>query len=169
MLLGLLLGRLLGLVGLVGGLVLCLLGLVSLLAHARGGHVVVVAADLAVGADPLVGRGGLVDALELVVGRAGHVRELGGAVGGDVAGEDADVLEELARLGVSEDQASEGAEVLDGLLAVLLGLLLVHGLARLRRVRLGRVDVAGLHGCNKGRTKLARLHPLQTAGRIRTW
>lgn len=62
----------------------------------------------AVGADPLVMGGGLVDLFKLLIGRASRVGSLDGRVGGDVAPKDARVLEKLYRPEVSAWYAQEG-------------------------------------------------------------
>lgn len=108
-----------------GGLVLLLLQLVALLSETGVGDGLTVVASLTVGADPLVRGRGLVDLTELLVGGAGGLGGLDGSVGSDVATEEADVLEELSRLRVGENQLSERTEVLDGLVGVVLDLTLV--------------------------------------------
>ena len=147
------LGLLLGVARLVhGALRLLLLGL-----EARVGRGRVVVAHLAVRADPLVRGCGLVDLAQALLVGASEVGGVRRGVGGDVAREEADVLEELARLRVGEDELAEGAEVLDGLVAVLLHLALVGaGRDVLQVVDVGRVGLLGVVAAGEGaRTRVS--------------
>lgn len=149
---------------LVLGLLLCLLCLLLLLGETSVGDGLRVVASLTVGADPLVRRGGLVDVVQLVLGGTSEVRSLCCRISGDVASENANVLEKLTSLRVGEDELrserkrpvceyrslwqrrttnskqtylSKSAEVSDGVLAVALSLILVDARSDLLEVDLG--------------------------------
>ncbi len=69
----------------------------------------------------LIVRSGLVDAVELLLVRTSDLSSLGGTVGEHVATDVANVLEDLAKLAVAEEEGDKGAESLAGGLTVLLG------------------------------------------------
>lgn len=72
----------------------------------------------AICADKLVLGRRVVDGAETLLVGAGCIGDLTGATGEEVTADDAKVCEKLADLCVCEDEGEEGAEVLDGLLAV---------------------------------------------------
>jgi hypothetical protein len=84
-------------------------------------------------------RRALTRAQTVLVG-ADRARGLAGALGQEIAADEGEVAEELARLGVGGDEGEEGAEVLDGLVAVGAGLFGGDG-GELGGVLLGAVDV----------------------------
>lgn len=116
-----------------------LLGSLTLLLQTGIGHARVVVAGLAVRADPLVRRRRLIDLTEVIFARPSLLGGLDRTVSSNVPSEKAKVLQELAGLRVGEDQLAEGAEVLDGLVSVVLRALAVGAAVDILQVRRGRL------------------------------
>lgn len=82
---------------------------------------------------------------KLLLRGASGVGSLRGGISSDVTTENSDILHELAEFGVGEDELSESAEVLDGLLAILLHLLLRgRGVDVLDLVGRGSLNLGGV-------------------------
>jgi len=69
---------------------------------------------LTIGADPLLGRGLLVDLVELVLVGSCLVGGLGGGGCEDVSSDEAEVIEDLSELGVGNEEGNEHSQVRGG-------------------------------------------------------
>lgn len=79
--------------------------------------------------DPLAVRSSLVCVAERLLVGASDFGSFDGSVGNNITAKDGDVGEELSDLGVGKDELGENLQVLDGLVAFLLRMLLRDGRA----------------------------------------